>query len=153
MRQVSVTTAWLVNAFENSSEYSEYYLDMLTGDVKFFSPMDFPEHVEIMKRLDRQTDRFIRLPKLEKELSRKIKQEFTKTVDDTYLKGLLENAMTADLKFRNVLMEYRDARMRWYAFQNEKYAEFLKEWFKKRGIELVEKPAADDAGCNKKPDQ
>ncbi|HOV79117.1 MAG TPA: UPF0158 family protein [Bacillota bacterium] len=153
MRQVSVTTAWLVNAFENSSEYSEYYLDMLTGDVKFFSPMDFPEHVEIMKRLDRQTDRFIRLPKLEKELSRKIKQEFTKTVDDTYLKGLLENAMTADLKFRNALMEYRDARMRWYAFQNEKYAEFLKEWFKKRGIELVEKPAADNAGCNKKPDQ
>jgi len=153
LRQVSVTTAWLVNAFENSSEYSEYYLDMLTGDVKFFSPMDFPEHVEIMKRLDRQTDRFIRLPKLEKELSRKIKQEFTKTVDDTYLKGLLENAMTADLKFRNALMEYRDARMRWYAFQNEKYAEFLKEWFKKRGIELVEKPAADNAGCNKKPDQ
>lgn len=153
MRQVPVTMSWLVNAFENSSEYSEYYLDMLTGDVKFFSPMDFPEHVEILKRLDKQTERFVRLPKLEKELSIKIKQEFTKSVEDPYLKGLLENALAGDLKFRNVLMEYRDTRMQWYQFQNERYADYLKKWFKEKGIELVEKPPANTVEHSKKPDQ
>ncbi len=44
MRQVAVTMEWIINAFENSSQYSEYYLNLQNGDVKFFSPMDFPEH-------------------------------------------------------------------------------------------------------------
>lgn len=149
MRQVPVMMAWIINAFENSSQHSEYYLDTQTGDVRFFSPMDFPEHEETVKKLDKQPDRYVRLPKLERELSLKIKQDYIETVADPYLKGLLEKALDADLKFRNVLMEYEDARRQWYKFQNERYAEFLINWFRDKGIELVEKPPIDALSYNK----
>lgn len=138
MRQVPVTMAWITNAFENSSQHSEYYLDMQTGDVRFFSPMDFPEHEDTMRKLDKQPDRFVRLPKLEKELSIKIKQEFTASLEDQDLKRQLENEFE-DARFRRVLMDYEEERRKWYKFQNERYSEFLKQWFREKGIELVEK--------------
>ncbi len=138
MRQVPVTLAWVINAFENSSEHSEYYLDLQTGDVRYFSPMDFPEHEDTMKKLDKQPDRFVRLPKLEKELSMKIKQDFIAGLDDACLKKQLENE-TEDTRFRRVLMDYEEERRKWYRFQNERYTDYLKKWFGGKNIELVEK--------------
>lgn len=138
MRQVPVTMAWLINAFENSSQHSEYYLDLQTGDVRYFSPMDFPEHEDTMKKLDKQPDRFIRLPKLEKEVSLKIKQDFMASLEDQDLKRQLENELESAM-FRRVLMDYEEDRRKWYRFQNERYTEFLKKWFGEKNIELVEK--------------
>jgi len=138
MRQVPVTMAWLINAFENSSQHSEYYIDLQTGDIRYFSPMDFPEHEDTMKKLDKQPDRFIRLPKLEKELSLKIKQDFVVSLEDQDLKKQLENELE-DARFRRVLMDYEEERRKWYRFQNERYTEFLKKWFGEKNIELVEK--------------
>lgn len=149
MRQVPVTMAWIVNAFENSSQHSEYYLDTQTGDVRFFSPMDFPEHGEIMKKLDKNPDRYTRLPKLEQELSVKIRQDYVATVEDPYLKDLLEKALAEGQRFRNVLMEYENARRQWYKFQYDKYVEFLKDWFKEKGIEPVERPPINELEYNK----
>jgi len=138
MRQVPVTMAWLINAFENSSQHSEYYIDLQTGDVRYFSPMDFPEHEDTMKKLDKQPDRFIRLPKLEKELSLKIKQDFMASLADQDLKKQLENELE-DTRFRRVLMDYEEERRKWYRLQNERYMEYLKKWFGEKNIELVEK--------------
>ncbi|MCL6636214.1 MAG: UPF0158 family protein [Peptococcaceae bacterium] len=149
MLQVPVTLAWMVNAFENSSQHSEYYLDTQTGDLRFLAPMDFPEHDESMKKYDKQPDRYVRLPKLTQELSLKIKQDYIASVEDPYLKGLLEQALPVDLKFRNVLMEYEEARRKWYKFQNERYAQFLKDWFRERGFELVDQPPPDALEYNK----
>jgi hypothetical protein len=130
--------AWLINAFENSSQHSEYYIDLQTGDVRYFSPMDFPEHEDTMKKLDKQPDRFIRLPKLEKELSLKIKQDFMASLADHDLKKQLENELE-DTRFRRVLMDYEEERRKWYRLQNESYMEYLKKWFSEKNIELVEK--------------
>ena len=138
MRQVPVTMAWLINAFENSSQHSEYYIDLQTGDIRYFSPMDFPEHEDTMKKLDKQPDRFIRLPKLEKELSLKIKQDFMASLADQDLKKQLENELE-DTRFRRVLMDYEEERRKWYRLQNERYMEYLKKWFGEKNIELVEK--------------
>ena len=139
MRQVPVTTAWLINAFENSSQHSEYYIDLQTGDVRFFSPLDFPEHEETMKKLDRQPERFVRLPKLEEEFSLKVKKDFIETLEDQDLKEHLADELETSTRFRKVLMDYEDERRLWYKFQNEKYLEHLKQWFTGKGIELVEK--------------
>jgi len=130
--------AWLINAFENSSQHSEYYIDLQTGDVRYFSPMDFPEHEDTMKKLDKQPDRFVRLPKLEKELSSKIKQDFMAGLEDQDLKKQLENVLE-DARFRRVLMDHEEDRRKWYRFQNERYTEFLKKWFGEKSIDLVEK--------------
>jgi hypothetical protein len=140
MRQVPVVMAWLVNAFENSSEYSEYYLELQTGKHCFYAPMDFPEHEEKVRKMDSQPENFIRLPKLEKELDLKIKQDYIATVDDPLLQEILSKALAEDVDFRNALMEddHEVARRKWYKYQNERYAAFLKGWFKAKGIELVE---------------
>ncbi|MDD2553113.1 MAG: UPF0158 family protein [Desulfotomaculaceae bacterium] len=139
MRQVPVIIAWIINAFENSSQHSEYYVDLQTGDVKFFSALDFPEHAEVMKRLDRQTERFVRLPKIEKEFSLQVKKDYIATIEDQNLKSQLENELEADARYRRILMDYEDERRQWYKFQDEKYADYLKKWFMEKGIELVEK--------------
>ena len=150
VRQVPVFIAWIVNAFENSSQYSEYYLDLRTGDVKFYCPMDIPEHKEKVERLDK-SENYMKLPKLEKELAHRVKREFIDLTDDPGLKDLLEKALTADIKFRMALMELENecARLKWYQFQNERYAEYLRDWFKEKGIELVEKPPINVLECNK----
>lgn len=139
MRPVPVTLAWMVNSFENSSEHSEYYLDAQTGDVSFLSPMDFPEHEVMIKKFNKNPERYIPLPKLEQDFALKTRQDYLAKVADPYLKGLLEKA-TDGVRFRNVLMEYEEARRQWYKFQNDRYAEFLKEWFREKGIELVDNP-------------
>ncbi|MDD4239102.1 MAG: UPF0158 family protein [Desulfotomaculaceae bacterium] len=140
MRQVPVVMAWLVNAFENSSEYSEYYLELQTGKHCFYAPMDFPEHEGKVKKMDSQPENFARLPKLEKDLDIKIKQDFIDTLDNPQLKELLAKALATDVDFRKALMEddYEEARRQWYKYQNDRYAFFLKEWFKAKGLELVE---------------
>lgn len=138
MRQVPVTMAWIINAFENSSQHSEYYLDLQTGDVRYFSPMDFPAHGDTMKELDRQPDRFIRLPKLERDLSLRIKRDFIASLQDQELRKQLENELEST-RFRRVLMDYEEERRRWYRFQNDRHTEFLNKWFGEKGIELVEK--------------
>ena len=139
MRQVFVTTAWIINAFENSSQHSEYYIDLQTGDVRFFSPLDFPEHEGIMKKLDRQSERFVRLPKLEREFSLQVKKDYIATLNNQNLKNQLENELETDTRYRRILMDFEDERRQWYKFQNEKYADYLKQWFMGKGIELVEK--------------
>jgi len=139
MRRVPVVMAWVVNAFENSSEHSEYYLDLDTGDVKFFCPMDFPEHAGAMKRFDSQPQRYIRLPKKERDFAVKIRKDFVESLEETDLKELLAKSVESELKFRNALMEFLPERRRWYSFQSERSGEFLKNWFLERGIELVEK--------------
>ncbi|NLJ76009.1 MAG: hypothetical protein GX325_01965 [Peptococcaceae bacterium] len=139
MKKVPVVIAWIVNAFENSSQHSEYYVDLKTGDVKFFSPLDFPEHIEIMEKLDRQTNRYIRLPKIEKAFSLQVKKDYIATIKDEDLRRRLENEFETDTKYRKILMGYEDERHEWYKFQNEKYADFLKKWFMARGIEILDK--------------
>jgi|GEM_PF-989321 len=152
MRQVPVNISWIINAFENSSEHSEYYLDMQTGDVRFYSPMDFPEHGDIVKRLDKQPDRFIKLPKLESDFCLNVKREYISLLEDPYLRGLLEKAVANEesQEFRNILMEFEDARRRWYAFESNKYKEFLLQWFREKGIELIDKPVVNILEYNKK---
>ncbi len=139
MRQVAVTMEWIVNAFENSSQYSEYYLSLQNGDVKFFSPMDLPEHDEIVKKLDKQSEGFIRLPKLDRGFSLKIKQDYIEGIEDSELKSLLEKNMELDAGFRKVLMDHEDARRKWYRFQNKMHEDYLRQWFGEKRIELVEK--------------
>ena len=143
MLKVPVVTAWLVNAFENSSEYSEHYLDLQTGKLCYYAPMDFPEHEEKIKKMDSQPESYVRLPKLENALDLMIKQNFIDTVANPVLKEILGKALVDDVDFRKVMMEddHEEARREWYGFQNEKYALFLKEWFRAKGIELVEAEA------------
>ena len=139
MRQVPVTMAWIINAFENSSQHSEFYIDLQTGDVKFFSPLDFPEHAEVMKKLDQQAERYVRLPKIDRDFSLQVKKDYIATLENKNLKNQLNNELEIDMRYRRILMDYEDERRQWYNFQNEKYGDFLKQWFKGKDIELVEK--------------
>jgi hypothetical protein len=112
--------------------------------------MDFPEHSDRIKRLDR-SENYMKLPKLEKELARRIKKEFIDLTDDPGLKELLEKALAADVNFRRALMGLEDesARLKWYQYQNKRYGDYLKDWFKEKGVELVEKPPVNVLEFNK----
>ncbi|MCL6638416.1 MAG: UPF0158 family protein [Firmicutes bacterium] len=140
MKDVQVSFSELVRVFENSSDYSEYYLDLSSGEVQFFSPIDFPEHTEIMKKMDQNTGRYLKLPKLTVPFANQVKQDFIASVSDPYLKDLLKKNLATKGDIRTVLMEFEEPRRRWYRFQNERYLAFLKEWFSERGVNIIDRP-------------
>jgi len=96
VREVQVSFAELIRVFENSSPYSEYYLDLGSGEIHFFSTMDFPEHVEVMRKMDENKERFVKLPKLTRGFSKQVIMDFICTVNDPYLKELLEKYLYHD---------------------------------------------------------
>lgn len=152
MRQVPVTMPWITNAYENSGGHSVYYLDMHTGNVKFLDPMDFPEHVSLMKKYDEYPDRFVKLPKRDENFCLKVKEEYAATVEDPFLRESLEKAVSErkEKMYRSTLMSFAEERRRWYDFENERYREFLLAWFREKGLELVDRPSIDALECNKK---
>ena len=144
MREVQVSFAELIRVFENSSEYSEYYLDLNSGEIHYFSPMDFPSHQEIIRKMDENTDRFIKLPKKTQGFSRSVKLDYLNTVADPYLREILQKALDTRGEFLQVLMEFEEPRRRWYKFENGRYIEFLQEWFADRGIKIVDRPHGNE---------
>jgi hypothetical protein len=140
VREIEVSFAELIRVFENSSPYSEYYLDLGSGEIHFFSTMDFPEHVEVMRKMDENKERFVKLPKLTRGFSKQVIMDFICTVNDPYLKELLEKALSTRGEIRQLLMEFEEPRRRWYKLQNEKYISHLKDWFTELGIHIIDRP-------------
>ncbi|MHB1042692.1 MAG: UPF0158 family protein [Eubacteriales bacterium] len=134
MREATASFAELIRVFENSSQYSEYYLDLANGEILFFSPMDFPGHSEIIQKMDENNDKFVKLPKLTQGFSREVKQAFVDTVEDPYLKEILQKSLNTKGDILQILMEFEQPRRRWYKYENERYIGFLKEWFSGKGI-------------------
>lgn len=140
MREAAVSFAELIRVFENSSQYSEYFLDLSSGEIHFFSPMDFPAHPDIIRKMDENTQKYVKMPKLTPEFSRRLKQEYINTVNDPYLKEILQKSLNTRGEILPVLMEFEEPRRRWYKFENERYIAFLKEWFAEKGIIIIDRP-------------
>ena len=146
MREVQVSFAELIRVFENSSPYSEYYLDLGSGEIHFFSTMDFPGHAVVMRKMDENKERYVKLPKLTPGFSKQVRMDFVSTVTDPYLKELLEKNLSTRDEIRQLLMDFEEPRRRWYKFQNEKYLAFLKDWFTERGINIADRPHQNENG-------
>lgn len=67
-------------------------------------------------------------------------EEFTQAIENNVLRGKLEEALDgrgAFRRFKTVLLDYPDARDRWFAFKDAKMTHRVEAWLEKQDIERI----------------
>ena len=122
----------LCEAMEDSSYEREYYLDLKTGEVLFVSDYTDDEETEKLKdRVEKDFDRYEHVPKAESREGYEDMVDFIATIEDERLAELLEVAISgkgAFGRFKDVLLNYSEARERWFEFKNDRMRERAREW-------------------------
>lgn len=99
----------------------DQYLDRETGDVIADFDVD----------IDFNHPRYILIDPLPSWMAYNLMVEFKDSVEDARLKELLEVALSgkgAFRRFKDVLLDYPDARARWFAFEAEWLDQRVSEW-------------------------
>ena len=132
----------LCEAMEDSSYEREYYLDLKTGEVLFVSDYtDDEETGELKDRIEENFDRYEQIPKAESREGYEDMIGFIATVDNERLTELLEvaiNGKGAFRRFKDVLLNYPEARERWFEFKDERMRERAREWLDGIDVTLSE---------------
>ncbi len=131
----------LCSAVEDNSYENEYYLDRETGEILLLSEyVDDEERGKLKDRIDDNPDRYERIPKAEPREGYEDMQAFIATVDDERLAELLEvavNGRGAFRRFKDVLLNYPEARERWFQFQDNRIQERAREWLGDINVSLI----------------
>jgi len=132
----------LCSAMENSSYENEYYLDLETGEILFLSEyMDDEETVNLRERIDKESDRYEPIPKVESHEGYEDMRDFIVTVEDEHLAELLEvaiNGKGAFRRFKDVLLSYPEERERWFRFKDDRMKGRALEWLDDIDVTLAE---------------
>ena len=132
----------LCEAMEDSSYEREYYLDLKTGEVLFVSDYtDDEETGKLKDRIEENFDRYEQIPKAESREGYEDMIGFIATVDNERLTELLEvaiNGKGAFRRFKDVLLNYPEARERWFEFKDERMRERAREWLDGIDVTLSE---------------
>ena len=132
----------LCEAMEDSSYEHEYYLDLETGEILFVSEyMDDEETGELKDRIEKDFERYERIPKAESYEGYQDMVDFIATVEDEHLAELLEvaiNGKGAFRRFKDVLLNYTEERERWFKLKDEQMEERALEWLEDIEVTLSE---------------
>ena len=129
----------IIDAIEMMDEYSEYFLDMETGEVEWVNDMTMTseEKDEIYDRLDEHG--FCRLPSSFDIREYDIMEEFVYT-----LSGAQREALASAIQGKGAFRRFKDSVYRmgldkkWYAFQADEYKRKAARWCKENNIEYEE---------------
>ena len=130
----------LCSAIDDNSYENVYYLDFETGEIMFLSEyMDDEETRELKDQIEKDLDRYERIPKAESNEGYDDMVDFVATVKDEHLAELLEvaiNGKGAFRRFKDVLFNYPDERERWFQFKDDRIEERALEWLGDIGMSL-----------------
>lgn len=126
----------ILEAFEMNDRYSEYFLDLQTGEVTCVNDimMTGPEKEEICDRLDEHG--FLRLPTSFDIDDYDIMEQFVSLVSEKTA-AKLSSAITGRGAFRRFKEEVRDLGIsdQWYGFRDLIYRKKAAEWCEENGVE------------------
>ena len=132
----------LCEAMENSSYENEYYLDLATGEILFLSEyMEDEETDKLRDRIDKEPDRYERIPQIESNEGYEDMRDFIATVKNEHLTELLEvaiNGKGAFRRFKDLLLNYPEERERWFKFKDDRMQEIALEWLEDIDVILIE---------------
>ena len=86
-----------------------------------------------------EADRFLSIPTIDSHEGYRTMEEFVETVKNPRLQVSLVRALQGGKPFRRfkaALSEYPAQREEWFAFENQRVRETIKEWAEAEGIEL-----------------
>jgi hypothetical protein len=132
----------LCQAMDDSSYEHDYYLDLETGDILFVSEnMDDGESGKLKDQIEEGSDRYELVPKADSNEGYGDMEDFIYTVEDEHLAELLMvaiNGRGAFRRFKDVLLNYPEARDRWFSFKDKRVQQRALEWLDDIGIALAE---------------
>ena len=132
----------LCDAMDNSPFENEYFLNLETGEILFISEyMDDEESGKLKDRIEEESDRYERIPKIESHEGYEDMVDFMATIEDEHLVELLEvaiNGKGAFRRFKDVLLNYPEERERWFRFKDDRMEERALEWLDDIDVTLSE---------------
>ena len=132
----------LCEAMGNSSYENEYYLDLETGEILFFSNyMDDENNVRLKNRIEEEFDRYELVLQAESHEGYRDMQGFIATVKNERVAELLEMAINGKgtfRRFKDVLLNYPEERERWFQFRDDRIEERALEWLDSIDVILIE---------------
>ena len=138
MDQLVIDINYLIFAFRDNSEESQYYLDRETGSVLLVQP-DLDDIDELRHEIECQANRYIFVPKPNMEQAELDLYDFIHTVDDNHLKSLLIVASEANNKIHScerLLAKHPNELKRWQDFVSLQTKSRVKKWLAANNIEL-----------------
>lgn len=138
-RRLPIDLEDLKIAFEAESAELQWYLDAETGAVILVSREYDPHEHEGITPLDieRDPDRFVRVPPAEPSHLRDDMATFTSMVRDPQLQESLELALSAprpERRFKSALSWLPEQQTRWHEFRQMRSTERMRRWLEVHGI-------------------
>lgn len=146
-RPLKIDMDELRSAIEDNSYEHEYYLDLVTGEIIYFSEyVDDEERGKLRDRIDDNPSHYEQIPKEEPREGYENMRAFIATLDNKHLVELLEvaiNGKGAFRRFKDVLLNYPEERERWFQFKDARIQEQALEWLNNIDIILIEEKNYD----------
>ncbi len=136
MRKLPVLERDLLFALTNQMQDNTHYLDLETGDV---IPVFNFNRDEILARIKKNPERFIRLVPQPRRQGRVMMERFMETVRNPELKARLFSVLDERRcfsRFRTILQDFPQEFKRWQNFRMMFITANLREKLRQRGIEL-----------------
>ncbi len=129
-------------AMEDSSYEHEYFLDLDTGEVLFLTEdMDNDESRQLRESVESESVRYLHIPQAGSDKGYQDMEDFIDTIQDEYLKKILETAIQgsgAFRRFKDALARYPEARELWLKFKDDRTRKRIWEWLSETGVVLSE---------------
>lgn len=135
MRDVEIVWDELLDAFENTDAELVFFLDRETGEV-FFVPVDF-EDESFWHEVERDAERYLRVPGFDYEVERQLVHEFIKGIANEHLKKLLENTFTGRTlygRIEEILSFYPEEYDRLLSLKEELITDRMRNWLGEHDI-------------------
>lgn len=129
-------------AMEDNSYEHQYFLDLDTGEVLFFTEdMDDDESRQLRESVVSESTRYLHIPQAGSDESYRDMEDFIDIVLDEHLKEILETAIQgsgAFRRFKDALVRHSEARELWFKFKDDRTQKRIREWLSEIGIVLSE---------------
>lgn len=131
----------VTDAIEMISDFSTDFYDVQTNEIiMVHEGLDVDEQQKIYDQIDREPNRYYRLPSQYELHGYHIMEDFIDSLSDVDAQNKLIRAIHGKGAFRRFkdTVFYLDIREQWFAFQREAYAEIARRWCRDNRLEIEE---------------
>jgi hypothetical protein len=136
--KLTIDLEYLLFAWQDEAPQSAYYLDTETGSVVLIQ-RDLDEVDELRREIEVGGDRFVYLPKPDREQIELDLGDFIYTSSDAKLKAMLEVALESRDKIgtcKTLLSRYPEELKRWQEWRRKASLERVKKWLAAHDLEM-----------------
>lgn len=139
VKNLKIAMEDLCIAMDDASYEHQYYLDLQTGELIFFSEYatDSQELEQSREQMGEYPERYEAVPRADSGESYRDMEDFIDTLTDTRPRELLDAAIGgrgAFRRFKDVLAGFPEEREKWFKFKEDRLRGRATEWLEDIGV-------------------